>query len=82
MIAQLDDPEITVDELMAHIPCPTFNRGVFAAFAGDKERVSTGRGKLTLRARTSIEEQKNGRKLIAITELPYQTIRRACLKIF
>jgi len=81
VIAQLDDPEITVDELMAHIPCPDFPTGGFLLRSQEiRNAYSTGRGKLTLRARTSIEEQKNGRKLIAITELPYQTNKARLLE--
>ncbi len=81
VIAQLDNPEITVDGLMAHIPCPDFPTGGFLLHSQEiKNAYSTGRGKLTLRARTSIEEQKNGRKLIVITELPYQTNKARLLE--
>jgi len=71
--ALIDNPESTLDELMQHIQGPDFpTRGVIMGRAGIRAAYSTGRGKITLRGRAEIEETKNGRQQIVITELPYQ----------
>ena len=81
VIAQIDNPDITVDELMQIIPAPDFPTGgillntpeLLAAY-------ETGRGKLLLRAKTHIEDGTAGRKLIVITEIPYQVNKSAMLE--
>jgi len=73
VVAQISNPNITVDELMEIMPAPDFPTGGILLNTGElKEAYETGRGKLTLRARTHIEKAKNGRQLIVITEIPYQ----------
>ncbi len=72
-IALLDNPEITVDELMEYVPAPDYpTGGVLMGRAGIKEAYRTGKGGFVLRAKTEIEEFGNNRERIVITELPYQ----------
>jgi len=71
--AQMDDPDISLEALMQHIPCPDFPTGGLLIDSEEiKQAYLTGRGKLTMRAKTHLEPQKNGKTLIVITELPYQ----------
>jgi DNA gyrase subunit A len=74
-LALLDDPEITLAGLMQHVPGPDFPTG--GIINGASEIVSAykgGRGRLSVRARATIEELdgKNGRQVIIVTELPFQ----------
>lgn len=70
--ALIDDENITVADLMKKIKGPDFpTAGVILGTAGIKEAYETGRGKLILRAKTEIEEEK-GRHRIVVTEIPYQ----------
>ncbi len=72
MCALIDNPEISLDELMEHIKGPDFpTRGVIMGRAGIRAAYATGRGKITLRAKTEIVEKKNGRFEIQVTEIPY-----------
>ena len=81
VIAQIDNPEITVDELMRIMPAPDFpTGGVLLDTEEIRNAYSTGRGKLTLRARTHIENGSAGRRLIVITEVPYQVNKAAMLE--
>jgi DNA gyrase subunit A len=67
---RLDD--VTVDELMAHIPGPDFpTGGVIVGVDGIKQAYSTGKGRLVVRAQAQIEENSGGRHRIVITEIPY-----------
>ncbi|MDO4568108.1 MAG: DNA topoisomerase (ATP-hydrolyzing) [Clostridia bacterium] len=71
--AAIDNPQITIEELMKHMRCPDFPTGGYILESDEiATAYATGRGKLTLRAKTHIEELKNGKKLIVITELPFQ----------
>ena len=71
-VAQIDNPEITLDELLAHIKGPDFPTGA-EVYGGApmRQAYETGRGSVTIRAVASIEERKNGRYSIIITEVPY-----------
>ena len=71
-VAQIDNPEITLDELLTHIKGPDFPTGA-EVYGGApmRQAYETGRGSVTIRAVTSIEERKNGRYSIIITEVPY-----------
>jgi DNA gyrase subunit A len=71
-VAQIDNPEITLEELMKHVKGPDFPTGA-EVYGGApmKQAYATGRGSVTVRAITSIEERKNGRFDIVITEVPY-----------
>ena len=74
VVAYIDNPDITIDELMKHMPCPDFPTGGYILQSDAIEvAYKTGRGKLAVRGKTHFEESKNGRKLLVITELPYQT---------
>lgn len=70
----IDNPDATLDEIMEHIKGPDFpTEGIIMGRAGIRSAYSTGRGKITLRARAEIiENEKNGRFQIIVTELPYQ----------
>jgi DNA gyrase subunit A len=72
-IALIDNPELSVDELMTHIPGPDFpTAGIINGAAGIIEAYRTGRGRILVRARTEIETESNGRETILVHELPYQ----------
>jgi len=72
-IALLNNPEITVDELMEYIPAPDFPTGALVLGRSYiKEAYRTGRGMCILRAKAEIEEKPNGKSEIVITEIPYQ----------
>ncbi len=73
MIALIDNPEITIDELMQYIKGPDFpTAGIIMGTEGIKKAYHTGRGSIKIRSRYEIEERKNGRNAIIVTELPYQ----------
>ena len=81
VIAQIDNPDITVDELMKIIPAPDFPTGGILLNTPElRAAYETGRGKLLLRAKTHIEDGTAGRKLIVITEIPYQVNKSAMLE--
>lgn len=73
-IAMIDDPEITVDDLIKYIPAPDYpTGGILMSRAAVKHAYKTGRGGVVLRAKTEIEDYNNGtRQRIVVTELPYQ----------
>lgn len=71
--ALIDNPDIDVDGLMEHISGPDFPTGALIyGSSGIKEAYSTGRGKITMRARASTEQVKGNKENIIVTELPYQ----------
>ena len=81
VIAQIDNPDITVDELMQILPAPDFPTGGILLNTPElRAAYETGRGKLLLRAKTHIEDGTAGRKLIVITEIPYQVNKSAMLE--
>jgi DNA gyrase subunit A len=74
-LALIDNPELTVDELMQFIPGPDFpTAGIINGRAGIIEAYRTGRGRIYMRARATIEDMEKGgnRQQIIVTELPYQ----------
>ena len=72
-VALLDNPAITIAELMQHIPAPDFpTAGIINGTQEIAQAYHTGRGRVYMRARTSIEEDEKGRQTIIVTELPYQ----------
>lgn len=81
-IAVLDNPEITVDELMQYIPAPDYPTGaVLMGRAAIRQAYRTGRGGIVLRAKSEIEEFANGsRERIVVTELPYQVNKALLIK--
>ena len=71
-VAYIDDPDIDLAGLMEHIKGPDFpTAGIIMGRSGIRAAYATGRGKITLRGRATIEEHKNGRSQIIITEIPY-----------
>jgi len=81
VIAQMENPEISLDELMKILPGPDFpTGGVLVDNEEIRKGYETGRGKLTLRARVHVEDGTAGRKLIVITEVPYQVNKSAMLE--
>ncbi|OGJ89365.1 MAG: DNA gyrase subunit A [Candidatus Raymondbacteria bacterium RIFOXYA2_FULL_49_16] len=71
-IALVDNPDITIDELMQHVKGPDFpTAGLIIGRAGIAEAYRTGRGKLVMRAKSNIEKKQNGREAIIVTEIPY-----------
>ncbi|MEH6823690.1 MAG: DNA gyrase subunit A [Motiliproteus sp.] len=73
-IALIDDPDLTIDQLMEYIPGPDFpTAAIINGRAGILQAYRTGRGRIYLRARYHVEEDpKNGKPSIIVTELPYQ----------
>ena len=68
----LDNPDAGLEQLMTHIKGPDFpTGGIIMGRSGISAAYATGRGKITLRAKTNIEEFKNGRERIVVTEIPY-----------
>ena len=84
VIAQIDNPEITVDELMEYIPAPDFPTGaILMGRAGIKRAYRTGRGNYILRAKCEIEDYTSGntqRTRIVVTEIPYQVNKERLIK--
>ena len=81
VIAQMEDPDISLDDLMAILPGPDFpTGGVLLNNEEIRRGYETGRGKLTLRARVHVEDGAGGRKLLVITEVPYQVNKSAMLE--
>ena len=77
--AQIDDPDITLDELMKHVKGPDFPTGcAICGISGIKQYLETGRGSMKVRGKAGVEELKGGRGQIVITEIPYN-VNRATL---
>lgn len=77
----LDNPDCTVDDLLAVMPGPDFpTGGIIMGRKGIREAYETGRGSLTIRSKCRVEEGKNGRKSIVVSEIPYQVNRSNLLK--
>ena len=81
IVAQIGNPEITVQELMEHIKGPDFpTAAIIYGASGIREAYETGRGKITVRARANIEEHKNGRFSLVIAEIPYQVNKSSLIE--
>lgn len=73
LLAMIQNPEITIDELMEHIKGPDFpTAGLILGRDGIKKAYRTGRGSIKMQAKTRIEEANNGKMRIVVEELPYQ----------
>ncbi|MCW8848766.1 MAG: DNA gyrase subunit A, partial [Melioribacteraceae bacterium] len=73
LVAMIDKPEITNEELIHYVSAPDFpTGGIIFGYEGVKDAYTTGRGKVIIRARANVETHKNDRESIIITELPYQ----------
>ena len=80
-VAVLDDPEITMTDLMEHVSGPDFpTGGIIMGRSGIRAAYATGRGKVVVRARTEFEEFNKDRVRIIVTELPYQVNKRELIK--
>ena len=80
-IAYIDNKDISIEELMKFIKAPDFpTSGIIYGYAGVKEAYQTGRGKIVLRARASIETLPNGRERIVVTEVPFQVNKAEMIK--
>ena len=77
----LDNPDCTVDDLLKVMPGPDFpTSGIIMGRKGIREAYETGRGSLTIRSTCRIEEGKNGKKSIVVSEIPYQVNRTKLLE--
>ena len=77
VIAQIDNPDITVEELMEYIKGPDFpTKASIMGRRGIKDAYETGKGKVIVRAKTEIEEHSDGTSAIIVTELPYQVNKK------
>lgn len=73
LCAMIDNPEITVDELMNYVKGPDFPTGaIIMGKKGIQDTYRTGRGSIKVRAKTEIEEMSHGKNRIVVTEIPYQ----------
>ena len=81
-IALLDNPEISVDELLQYIPAPDYpTGGIIMGRSGIRNAYRTGRGSIVLRAKCEIEEFNNGtRERIIVSELPYQVNKQKLIE--
>ena len=80
IIAMLDNPEITIDEICDILPAPDYpTGGIIMGKAGIKQAYRTGKGKIVVRAVTDIEETDNKSRII-ITEIPYQVNKAELIK--
>lgn len=81
IIAYIDNPEITVEELMHHIKGPDFpTGGIIYGEQGIREAFETGRGRIVVRARTEVELTHSGRECIVVTEIPYMVNKAEMIK--
>ncbi|BAP01146.1 DNA topoisomerase IV subunit A [Mycoplasmopsis californica HAZ160_1] len=80
-IAVAKNPDITIDEIMHHMPGPDFPTGaIIVGNSGIKDAYSTGRGSITIRSVARVEEFANGRSRIIVTEIPYEIKKTAIIE--
>lgn len=80
-IAYIDNPDISIDELMQHVKAPDFpTGGVIYGMEGVREAFETGRGRVVIRGKATIEETRTGREVIIVTEIPYQVNKADMIK--
>jgi len=73
LLAMMDKPDITLDELMEHIPGPDFPTGAsILGRAGVRAAYATGRGSIIMRAKVAVEELRKDREALIVSEIPYQ----------
>lgn len=81
VIALMDNPEISIDELMEYIPAPDYPTGaLLLGRAGIKQAYLTGKGSYILRSKCEIEELNNGRTRIIVSEIPYQVNKQKLIE--
>ena len=72
-VVMIDNPDITVEELMCHVPAPDFpTGGIIMGTAGVRQAYRTGRGRIVVRAKADIEQYQPNKARIIVTEIPYQ----------
>jgi DNA gyrase subunit A len=72
IVAYIDNPEVTIEELIKVIKAPDFpTGGTIYGYQGVKEAYETGRGRIVIRSKSEVETENNGREKIVITEIPY-----------
>lgn len=80
-VAYIANPDIQIEELMQHIKAPDFpTGGIIFGMEGAREAFETGRGRIVIRGRATIEENKNGKEVIIVTEIPYQVNKADMIK--
>ena len=80
VVAYIDNPAISLEEMMGHIPSPDFPTGGVIIANELIQAYKTGRGKITLRAKIATEKTDNGKTNLVITELPYQVNKAQLLR--
>ncbi|MBE5751838.1 MAG: DNA topoisomerase 4 subunit A [Clostridiales bacterium] len=80
VVAYIDNPAISLEEMMEYIPCPDFPTGGLILANELIQAYKTGRGKITLRAKIHTEKLDNGKTNLVITELPYQVNKAQLLR--
>jgi DNA gyrase subunit A len=81
VIAYINNKEITVEELMKFVKAPDFpTAGIIYGYAGVKEAFLTGRGRIVIRSRATIETTAQGKERIVVTEVPYQVNKAEMIK--
>ena len=79
--AYIDNPEITIEELMQHVKGPDFpTGGIIQGRQGIKDAFETGRGRIVIRSKTDIEVSDSGRETIVVTEIPYMVNKREMIE--
>ncbi|ALW86190.1 DNA gyrase subunit A [Hymenobacter sedentarius] len=81
IIAYLDNPDITVDELMQYVTAPDFpTGGIIYGYEGVKQAFHTGRGRVVMRAKATFETTKTGKEQIIVTEIPYMVNKASMIE--
>ena len=81
LVRVIEEPDVSIDELMKLIPGPDFpTRGYIYGRGGIREAYTTGRGIITLRAKAHVEKMRGGREAIIVTELPYQVNKASLME--
>ena len=79
--AYVDNPDITVEELMQYVKGPDFpTGGIIQGRQGIKDAFETGRGRIVIRSKTEIEVSESGRETIVVTEIPYMVNKREMIE--
>ncbi len=81
MIAYVENKDIEDEELLQHVKAPDFpTGGIIYGYDGAREALLTGKGRIVMRAKAEIEENKSGREVIIVTEIPYQVNKADMIK--
>ena len=80
-IAYIENNDIEMEELLEHVKAPDFpTGGIIYGYEGVKQALETGRGRIVMRARATIEEIREGKEAIIVTEIPYQVNKAEMIK--